>query len=142
MRFLCECVESGLRVAGDSCPGRCNTLMHYYGIDRSLIPYIAELPTSLKQGLYLPGKHIPIVDEGILAKEQPDFIIIFAWHYTDVIMGRLRALGRGVQVSTAATRAPSFSSRREALTPKIFRRRRASSTRNGQAYRRASPRSL
>jgi rubrerythrin len=93
MSFLYDCIESGFRVVGYSCPGRCSTLVNYYGIDQSVIPYVAELPNSLKKGLYLPGNHIPIIDESILANEQPAFIVIFAWHYIDAIVSRLRHIG-------------------------------------------------
>jgi hypothetical protein len=78
---------------GKSCPGRASTLLNYYGVDKELIPYLAELPTSLKLGMYLPGKHIPVVDEEILLREQPNYLVLFAWHYADVIMKRLKAEG-------------------------------------------------
>jgi len=93
MNFLSDRLAAGLRVVGNSCPGRCSTLINYYGIDRSMLPYIAEFPTSLKKGLYLPGKHIPIVDNRILAEEQPDYVVMFAWHYRDEMIRNLRASG-------------------------------------------------
>ena len=93
MHFLDDRRNAGCRIVGNSCPGRCVTLIHYYGIDRSIIPYIAELPTSLKLGKYLPGKYIPIVDNSILAKEQPDYVVIFAWHYAEAVIKNLRASG-------------------------------------------------
>jgi C-methyltransferase-like protein/putative zinc binding protein/methyltransferase family protein len=93
MNFLSDRLASGFRVVGNSCPGRCSTLINYYGIDRGMLPYIAEFPTSLKKGLYLPGKHIPIVDNSILAEEQPDYVVMFAWHYRDEMIKSLRESG-------------------------------------------------
>lgn len=93
MEFLMTAKKSGLSVVGKSCPGRASTLLNYYGVDRELLPYLAELPTSLKLGMYLPGKHIPVVDEKILLKEQPNFIVLLAWHYAEFIMRRLKAGG-------------------------------------------------
>jgi hypothetical protein len=93
MNFLSDRLASGFRVVGNSCPGRCSTLINYYGIDRGMLPYIAEFPTSLKKGLYLPGKHIPIVDNSILAEEQPDYVVMFAWHYRDEMIKSLRGSG-------------------------------------------------
>lgn len=93
MNFLMKTKNAGKSIVGKSCPGRAATLLNYYGVDRDLLPYLAELPTSLKLGMYLPGKHIPIVHERILLKEQPDFIVLLAWHYADVIMKRLKASG-------------------------------------------------
>ncbi|TSA45666.1 class I SAM-dependent methyltransferase [bacterium] len=93
MDFLIKAKKSGKHIVGKSCPGRSSTLLNYYGVDKELLPYLAEQPTSLKMGLYLPGKHIPVVDEKILFKEQPDFVVLMAWHYAQVIMERLKAHG-------------------------------------------------
>lgn len=93
MDFLMTAKKTGKSVVGKSCPGRASTLLNYYGVDSELLPYLAELPTSLKLGMYLPGKHIPVVDEKILLKEQPDFIVLLAWHYAEFIMRRLKAWG-------------------------------------------------
>ncbi len=83
----------GLQFVGNSCPGRCSTLLNYCGIDKSLMPYIAEQSTSLKLGLHLPGKHIPVVDNEILIREQPDFVALLAWHYAEPIIQQLRERG-------------------------------------------------
>ncbi len=93
MEFLIKTKKSGKSIVGKSCPGRASTLLNYYGVDTSFMPYLAELPTSLKLGMYLPGKHIPVVNEKILLKEQPDFVVLMSWHYADVIIKRLKAAG-------------------------------------------------
>lgn len=85
--------DRDLRFVGDSCPGRGTVLINYYGIDKTLMPYIAQLPGSEKIGKYLPGTHIPIVDNKIILEEQPDYIVILAWHYGDYIMKNWRKAG-------------------------------------------------
>lgn len=85
--------EQGERFVGNSCPGRSSTLLNYCGIDGELMPYIAEQPASLKLGLYLPGKHIPIVESRILVEEQPDYVVLLAWHYSESISRQLRERG-------------------------------------------------
>ncbi len=93
MDFLIKTKKSGKSIVGKSCPGRASTLLNYYGVDTEFIPYLAELSTSLKLGMYLPGKHIPVVNEKVLLKEQPDYVVLLSWHYADVIMKRLKAAG-------------------------------------------------
>lgn len=94
MDFLITAKRNGKSVVGKSCPGRASTLLNYYGVDTELLPYLAELHNSLKLGMFLPGKHIPVVHEKILFKDkQPDYIVLLAWHYADVIMSRLKSLG-------------------------------------------------
>lgn len=93
MEFAYRSKNEGKTLAGYSCPGRCSTLLNYYGVTKELMPYIGELPTSLKLGLYLPGKHIPVTKSDRLAKEQPDYVVVNAWHYLDAITKRLRSEG-------------------------------------------------
>jgi SAM-dependent methyltransferase len=93
MNFIYEIKKEGKTIVGNSCPGRCVTLLNYYGVDSDLIPFIAEQSTSLKLGMYLPGKEIPIVNNEILFKEQPEYVILLAWHYAQPIMEQLREKG-------------------------------------------------
>lgn len=83
----------GESFVGNSCPGRCSTLLNFYGMTRDLMPYLAEQPTSLKLGRYLPGKRIPVVDNERLITEQPDWVVLLAWHYAQPIAEQLRARG-------------------------------------------------
>jgi 2-polyprenyl-3-methyl-5-hydroxy-6-metoxy-1,4-benzoquinol methylase len=105
MEFAYEARREGLTLVGNSCPGRCVTLLNYYGVDKDLMPYIGEQPTSLKLGMFLPGKHIPVVDNRRLIEDQPDFVVLLAWHYTDPIRAELR--GRGL-TSKLVTPLPQF----------------------------------
>ncbi|MEK9186456.1 MAG: class I SAM-dependent methyltransferase [Patescibacteria group bacterium] len=93
MDFLISTKKSGKRIVGNSCPGRSSTLLNYYGVDSELLPYLAEQPASLKMGMYLPGKHIPVVNNQRLIDEQPDFVVLLAWHYDKPIMEQLKARG-------------------------------------------------
>lgn len=93
MNFISEIKTDGKIVVGNSCPGRSVTLLNYYGVDKEMIPYIAEQPTSLKLGMFLPGKHIPILNNEILLKEQPDYVILLAWHLAEPIMKQLKTRG-------------------------------------------------
>jgi hypothetical protein len=43
--------------------------------------------------MYLPGKHIPIVNNQRLIDEQPDYVVLLAWHYAVPISEQLRARG-------------------------------------------------
>ena len=39
--------------------------------------------------LFLPGTHIPIVDEARIFEEQPDYALVLSWHYAEPIMKKL-----------------------------------------------------
>jgi hypothetical protein len=93
MHLLVNAAARGEKVVGVGCPGRASTLINFCGIDPQLMPYIAEQSTSLKLGLALPGKHIPIVDEEIILREQPEYVVILSWHYWRPIVKKLREKG-------------------------------------------------
>ncbi|MDD2762772.1 MAG: class I SAM-dependent methyltransferase [Opitutaceae bacterium] len=93
MELAYRAQKEGLRFVADSCPGRGAVLVQYYGIDKTLMPYIAQLPGSEKLGKYLPGKHIPIIDNKVILEERPEYIVILAWHYSDYIIEQWRAKG-------------------------------------------------
>jgi hypothetical protein len=91
--LLLKLRREGRPAPGIGCPGRSSTLLNYCNIDPDLMPYIAEQSSSLKLGLYLPGKHIPIVDEQRLFDEQPDYAVMLSWHYAAPIIRKLRERG-------------------------------------------------
>lgn len=95
LRLALRCQDRGETFVANSCPGRGSTLVNYTGLNIDTMPYICEQPTSLKLGMYLPGKHIPIVTNDRLIKEQPDYVLLLAWHYSDAITKELR--GRGLK---------------------------------------------
>ncbi len=47
----------------------------------------------LKQGLYLPGTHIPIYNPDKIFETKPDYVLILAWNLKDEIMEQMRAIG-------------------------------------------------
>ena len=85
--------NKGTPLVGNSCPGRSSTLLNFAGIGPDLMPYIAEQPASLKLGKFLPGRHIPIVNNQRLIDEQPAFVLLLAWHYALPIAEQLRERG-------------------------------------------------
>jgi len=78
--FITKIKKKKLIIAAKGCPARASTLLNYYNINVKQIPYIAEQPASLKLNKYMPGLNIPIVNSKILLKEQPDYVLILAWH--------------------------------------------------------------
>jgi hypothetical protein len=93
MNLALEAKMRNLSFVADSCPGRGSVLLQYYGIDKNIIRYVAQLPESEKVGMFLPGNHIPVVDNKIILEEQPDYVVILAWHYADYIIEQWRRKG-------------------------------------------------
>lgn len=93
VNLLIDIKKQGKTVVGNSCPARCSTLINFCNIGTELIPYIAEQPSSFKLNKYLPGKKIPILDNSRLFNEQPDYVLILAWHLSEPIIAQLKQKG-------------------------------------------------
>ena len=61
--------QDGNTIAAYGAPAKATTLLYHFGIDSSTIDFIVD-DSALKQGLYSPGKHIPILSpEAIYQKK-------------------------------------------------------------------------
>lgn len=83
--MLKDLKSAGKRIAGDTAPAKGNTLLNYCGIDTEILDFIAEI-NPIKQGLYTPGTHIPVVSLDDIYKKRPDYLLILAWNFKDDIM--------------------------------------------------------
>ena len=52
-----------------------------------------EIKGSYKIGNYIPGTKIPILDENILSKKKPDYLILFSWHIKNELKKNLKRKG-------------------------------------------------
>ena len=77
----------GQKVAGYGAPAKGNTLLGFLEIGPELLPYIVDR-SPLKQGLYTPGTHIPVVAPERLLEDQPDYVLLLAWNFVDEIIGQ------------------------------------------------------
>lgn len=97
LSLLHELKGQGKKIVGYGAPAKSNTLLNYYGVGKETLDYLTDT-TSLKQGLYSPGTHIPIVPPEHLHTDTPDYIFLLAWNFKDSILEKERALReRGVQ---------------------------------------------
>lgn len=86
--FLLEAKREGKSVAAYGAAAKGNTLMNYAGIRPDLIAFVADRNPA-KQGKYMPGSRIPIVDETRLREERPDYVLILPWNLRDEVMAQL-----------------------------------------------------
>ena len=75
----------GNRIAAYGAPAKGNTLLNYFKIGREFIDYIVD-DSPLKQGLFTPGTHIPVVPPTRLKQDNPQYLFILAWNFADPII--------------------------------------------------------
>ncbi len=87
--FLIEQKKLGKKVAAYGAAAKGNTLLNYCGIKNDLISFVVDANPH-KRDKYLPASHIPVMNEGNLMSEKPDFVIILPWNLTSEITSQLK----------------------------------------------------
>jgi len=78
--------KEGRRIAGYGASVGVTTLIHFFEIN-DLIDCIFD-DNPIRDGLFTPGHHIPVFRSEKIYEKSPDYIVNFAWRYTDPILQR------------------------------------------------------
>ena len=85
LEFLIQATREGKCIAAYGAAAKGNTLLNYCGIRTDFIDYAVDASPH-KQGLLLPGTHIPIYTPDKIAETKPDYLLILPWNLKDEIM--------------------------------------------------------
>ena len=88
--LLLDLKARGARIAGYGAPAKATTLMYRFDLGRAVIDYIVD-DSPLKQNLFTPGRHVPVVSSAHISKVPPDYMVILAWNFADAIVTNNRA---------------------------------------------------
>ena len=88
LSFLCKAKAEKKVVVAYGAAAKGNTMLNFSGVRSDLISYVVDRNPS-KQGKWLPGSRIPILDEGQLSKTKPDYILILPWNLQKEIVQQL-----------------------------------------------------
>ncbi|MFZ6720286.1 methyltransferase domain-containing protein [Undibacterium sp. Ji49W] len=91
LEFLLDAKRKGKRVAAYGAAAKGNTLLNFSGVRPDLLPYVVDINTH-KQGKYMPGSRIPIVNAAYLLADKPDYVLILPWNLKTEIMRDLAAV--------------------------------------------------
>jgi C-methyltransferase-like protein/putative zinc binding protein/methyltransferase family protein len=89
LTFLIRATAEGKTVTGYGAPGKGNTLLNHCGIRSDLLAYTVDRSPH-KQGMFLPGTHIPIYPPEKLAETRPDYILVLPWNLRDELIEQLK----------------------------------------------------
>lgn len=73
------------RIAAYGAPAKGSTLLNFFGIGTEVLDYVVD-DSPWKQGLYMPGKRIPVVSSNVMYKDKADYMLILAWNFSESIM--------------------------------------------------------
>ncbi len=83
--FLVRAKAEGRTVAAYGAAAKGNTFLNVCGVTARDIACVFDR-SSAKQGLYLPGSHIPILPPDAIGERKPDYLVILPWNLRDEIM--------------------------------------------------------
>lgn len=81
--------QSGARIVGYGASGRANMACNIWGLDSEIIEYIVD-ESPERAGRYTAGTNIPIVSKDRLDNDNPDYVMIFAWNFINMIANKLK----------------------------------------------------
>lgn len=87
---LCGFKAEGKKIAAFGAPAKATTLMYHFGIGPDLVDFIID-DSPLKQGLYSPGMHIPVLSSAAIAEKKPDILVVLAWNFAKPIIAKNQA---------------------------------------------------
>lgn len=91
--LLFDIKKKGKTVFGISAPSRASTLINYLGLNQDILDCVVEIKGSYKIGKYIPGTKIPILEESVLFKDQPDYALLLSWHIAEELIPKLKQKG-------------------------------------------------
>jgi len=105
---LIEFKKAGKQISAYGAAAKGVTLLNYCGIGKDLIDYVVDLNPN-KQGKFLPGSLIPIVDIKALNTNPPDVLLILPWNLSLEIKSQLSTLiESGMQTMRAIPKVELF----------------------------------
>ncbi|MEM9564977.1 MAG: class I SAM-dependent methyltransferase [Actinomycetota bacterium] len=88
LAFLDRAEADGKTVAAYGAAAKGNTLLNYSRVTADRVDFVVDANPH-KQGQFLPGSHVPIVDQAVLYDRKPDYVLVLPWNLMDEISTQL-----------------------------------------------------
>jgi len=88
-KMLIDLKTSGKKLAGYGAAAKGAIMLNVVGIGSDLIDFVVDRNVH-KQGRYMPGDSIPILDPEAILKEMPDYVLLLPWNFKDEILHQQR----------------------------------------------------
>ncbi|RIH89981.1 hypothetical protein Mterra_00706 [Calidithermus terrae] len=85
LALLLELRAKGKRIAAYGASARAVLMLNYVGLGREVVEYVVD-PDPFKQGLYVPGVHLPVFSPEHALVSRPDYLLILAWDYAQAVI--------------------------------------------------------
>ena len=86
--LLLKLKNKGQKIIAYGAAAKGNTMMNFAGIRPDIISFVVDKNPN-KSGKFMPGSRIPIVDESMIRKEKPDYVLILPWNLKNEVENQL-----------------------------------------------------
>lgn len=86
-KLLMELKASGKSIAVYGASAKGSTLLNYFQLAAPVLDFVVDRST-LKQGRYTPGTHLPILAPEALLGKKPDYVLLLTWNFKDEILAQ------------------------------------------------------
>ena len=83
--LLARLKREGHRIAGYGAAAKGSTLLNTFEIGAETLDFVVDRNTH-KQGLYMPGVHLPIAPPERLCEAMPAYTLLLTWNFADEIL--------------------------------------------------------
>ena len=83
--------RKGKSIVGYGAPAKGNTLLNFCGIRTDFLDFTVD-KSPHKQGMFLPGTHIPIFAPDKIFETKPDYVLILPWNLKDEIARQMSGI--------------------------------------------------
>lgn len=83
--LLRDLKANGHRLAVYGASAKGSTLLNYFGLGRETFDFVVDRST-VKQGHYTAGTHLPIYAPERLLSDKPDYVLLLTWNFADEIL--------------------------------------------------------
>jgi SAM-dependent methyltransferase len=90
LKLLRELKAAGKRIAAYGASAKGSIMLNAFGIGPELIEYVVDRSPH-KQGLYMPGVHLPICSPEHLIADKPDYALMLAWNFKNEVLEQMNA---------------------------------------------------
>jgi hypothetical protein len=78
--------DEGNTIAGYGASATTTVLLHDFELGDAIEFLIDDIPE--RQGRFSPGHHIPVLSADSLSERRPDYVMVLAWRFAEMIIGK------------------------------------------------------